>query len=115
MRQQFKGEGGGNLGDRNRSKDNLFQEGCFLAGRAGRARQRIIDQEIQRCRAMRMIEILDLRDDFSRQGGIIYRLWLKPLGLALFDLFQIGSKQRHFVPHEGILSGTRMTNACPFL
>ena len=64
---------------------------------------------------MRMIEILDLRNDFSRQGGIIYRLWLQPLDLAFFDLFQIGGKQRHFVPHEGILSGTRMTNACPFL
>ena len=38
---------------------------------------------------MRVAGILDLRDKFFYQPTIIDRLWLQPLLLAVFDLFQI--------------------------
>ena len=78
-----------------------------LASGAGGAGKRIVDEEIERCGAMRVAGILDLRDELLHQPAIIDRLRLQPLFLAVFDLFQIGVIQRHFVPHEKFSAALR--------
>ena len=52
---------------------------------------------------MFMTGIPDLRDQLGNQPAMINRLWLQPLFLAAFDLFQIRFIQRHLVPHDGLL------------
>ena len=103
MRQQLKGEGAGDLGNGRLTKHDFLQEGGFHTGGAGGAGKRVVDEEIERCGAMRVAGILDLRDELLHQPAIIDRLRLQPLFLAVFDLFQIGVIQRHFVPHESSL------------
>ena len=107
MREQLEGEGAGDFRNLGLAKDNLFQEGGLLASGAGGAGKRVVDEEIERCGAMRVAGILDLRDELLHQPAIIDRLRLQPLFLAVFDLFQIGVIQRHFVPHEKFSAALR--------
>ena len=107
VREQLEGEGARDFRNHGLAKDDLFQEGGLLAGGAGGAGKRVVDEEIERCGAMRVAGILDLRDELLHQPAIIDRLRLQPLFLAVFDLFQIGVIQRHFVPHEKFSAALR--------
>ena len=102
VRQKFERESSGDFRDHSLAKDDLFQEGRLLAGRAGGAGERLVDEKIERGGTVFTATIPDMRDKLLHKAVIIDRLWFQPLFLAVFDLFKIGVIQRHFVPHENL-------------
>ena len=89
MRQKLKGKGDRDFLDHSFTQRDLFQESSFFARGARGAGQRVIDEEMQRVRAVRVVGIFDLRNDFFGQVACVDGLGAQALCLAGFDLIQI--------------------------
>ena len=96
VRQQFKRECGVDLGNGCLTKDDLFEELSLHASGARGAGERVVDEVFQGIGAVRVVDVLDLLDDFGSQSAIIDRLGAKPLRFAGFDLFEVAGIEAHW-------------------
>ena len=98
MCEQLKGKSRCNLGKHNLPENDLFQKRSLHARRTRCARQRVINQKVQRAVTLGMACVFDLRNQLAHKRRIINRLRVQPLLFARFNLGQVVSVQAHLKP-----------------
>ena len=86
MGEEFEGEFLRNLCDRGITCNDLLEELCLLTRRAGRARQRVIDEKVQRALSVLVVDIPNMGDNLRDQRAVLDRLGAQVLVFPLFDL-----------------------------
>ena len=95
VRQQFERKIGGDFGNHGIAQDDVLEEFRLFASGARRAGQRVVDEELQAVRAVRVICVLDLVNDFLGQCTIVDGLGVQTLFLAGFDFIEIAGVEAH--------------------